>query len=183
MQVMVISLSLSLWMAIVTLIHGDIWPQVILDVGNNPDYNTAPLSADLDSGLSPDTLGPNGWTALHIAAGLNKPEMVKILKDKGAKLDIQDVNKYTPLHHAAGLDHANVINKLLPGANTEIKGPNQWTPLHVAAGNGNAYSIYTMSYLGADTNAVDSNGGTPLHVAVGNNHLYAATALLDIPGT
>ena len=109
--------------------------------------------------------------------------MAKILKDKGAKLDIQDVNKYTPLHLAAGLNHANVINKLLPGANTEIKGPNQWTPLHVAAGNGNAYSIYTMSRLGADTNAVDSNGDTPLHIAVGNNHLYAATALLDIPGT
>jgi ankyrin repeat protein len=183
---MAIKFSLSLWLAvlaIVTQIHGATVPQILLDVGNNPDTNTAPLLADLRSGLSPDTLGPNGWTALHIAAGLNKPNMAKILRDNQANLDIQDANSYTALHHATGQDHVDVMNKLVPGgSNTEIQGPNQWRALHLAAGNGYADAI-SILINHADPNAIDVNGDTPLHIAVGRNYLAAANILLTKPQT
>jgi len=154
---MAIKLSLSLWLAVlamVTQIHGDTWPQIQKDVGDYPDTNTAPLLADLNNGVDPDTTGPNGWTALHIAAGLNKPEMAKILKQKGANLNIQDSFSYTPLHVAAGLDTVFVMRKLLPGANIEIKGPNQWTPLHVAAGNNFRVSVISLITRSANVNAI-----------------------------
>jgi ankyrin repeat protein len=183
---MAIKMSLSLWLtvlALVTQIHGDTYPQIQKDVGDYPDSNTAPLLADLNNGVSPNTLGPNGWTALHIAAGLDKPEMAYILKVKGASLNIQDVNSYTPLHHATGLDHLDVINKLVPNVNTEIKGPNQWTALHVAAGNGFTDALMALLVNYANVNAADSAGWTPLHIAIGNNHFPAVVALLDQPST
>ena len=181
---MAIKLSLSLWLAVlamVTQIHGDTWPQIQKDVGDYPDTNTAPLLADLNNGVDPDTTGPNGWTALHIAAGLNKPEMAKILKQKGANLNIQDSFSYTPLHVAAGLDTVFVMRKLLPGANIEIKGPNQWTPLHVAAGNSHAESAGILMANSANSNAVESHGWTPLHIAVGNGFLPIVNRILSFP--
>ena len=63
---MAIKRSWSLWLAVLaafTQIHGATWPQIETDVGDYPDSNTTPLLADLNSGLSPDTTGPNGWTA------------------------------------------------------------------------------------------------------------------------
>ena len=183
---MAIKLPLSFWlvvMAMVAQIHGVVWPPIQTDVGNFPDSNTGPLLTDLNNGVPPDTIGPNGWTALHIAAGLDKPKMTKILKQKGANLNIQDSFSYTPLHVAAGLDHLSVIAKLIPGANTEIKGPNQWTALHVASGNGFADAVVALLINAANANAADSNGWTPLHIAIGKNHLPAVVALLAKPAT
>jgi ankyrin repeat protein len=180
-QVMAIKFPSLLWLAVlamITQINGDTWPQIQTDVGNYPDDNTAPLSADLNSGLSPDTLGPNGWTALHIAAGLKKPNMAVVLKQKGANLNIQDSSGYTPLHVAAGTNSFAVVESLLPGPNTEVKGPNQWTPLHVAAGSDWADSILFLMLNSADPNAADSHGWTPLHIAVGTGHVGNVATIL-----
>ena len=147
-----------------------------------------------------DTIGPNGWTALHIAAGLDKPIMVTILTEgNSANPDIQDSFSYTPLHVATGLNHLAVINALVPVANTEIKGPSQWTALHMAAANGFTDAVIALINddrpdlsggraaqvldAGRNVNAGDSNGWTPLHLAIGRNHLPAVTAILASPAT
>jgi len=60
---MAIKLSLSLWLAVLALAtqtHGETWPLILTDVGNYPNTNTAPLLADLNNGVNPDTTGPNG---------------------------------------------------------------------------------------------------------------------------
>jgi ankyrin repeat protein len=178
---MAIKTSWSLWLLVlgtVARIHGEPYPKLISDVGDFPDANTGPLLTDLNNGLDPNNKWINGWTALHVAAGLNKPNMVAMLKLKGANLNIQDSSSYTPLHVAAGLDSVDVINQLLPGANTEIKGPNQWTALHVAVGNGFGVAIAALISGSADVNAADSHGWTPLHIGVGSNHLGAVNTLL-----
>jgi len=177
-----IELPLSLWLAMlamVTQIHSDTWPQIQTDVGNYPDSNTAPLLTDLNSGLSPDTIGPNGWTALHIAAGLKRPNMAAALRDKGANLNIQDSSSYTPIHVAAGTNSFKVISRLLPGADTEVRGPNQWTALHVATGNNFNDAIHALIKKDANPNVADSNGWTPLHIAVGTGHLGNVKAIIS----
>ena len=93
---MAITLSSSLWLAVlatVPQIHGVTWPLIQTDVGNYPDSNTVPLLTDLNNGVNPDTIGPNGWTALHIAAGLDKPNMAAVLKQKGAVLYLSFQNR------------------------------------------------------------------------------------------
>ena len=137
------------------------------------------MLADLNNGLNPDTTGPNGWTALHIAAGLDKPNMAVVLKQKGANLNIQDSFGYTPLHVAAGTNSFFVVESLLPGPNTEVKGPNQWTALHVAAGSNWADSVLFLMMNSADPNAADSHGWTPLHIAVGSGHVRNVVTILD----
>jgi ankyrin repeat protein len=185
---MSIKISLSLWLgvlAVVAEIHGQGQPSyqpIHYDVGNYPDSNTGLLLTDLNNGANPDSLGPNGWTPLHIAAGLNKPEMAKLLKLKNANLNIKDLFNYAPLHIAAGVGSDGVINKLVPGADTEIKGPSDWTPLHVAAGNGKVSAVREL-LINANKNPVDVNGWTPLHIAVGVNQLLAAQELLNKPQT
>ena len=179
---MAITLSSSLWLAVlatVTQIHGVTWPLIQTDVGNYPDSNTVPLLTDLNNGVNPDTTGPNGWTALHIAAGLKKPNMAGVLKQKGANLNIQDSFGYTPLHVAAGTNSFFVVESLLPGPNTEVKGPNQWTALHVAAGSKWADSVLFLMMNSADPNAADSHGWTPLHIAVGSGHVRNVVTILD----
>jgi ankyrin repeat protein len=181
-QVMAIKISLSFWLAalvMVTQIHGETWPLILTDVGNYDDLNTGPLNTDLRNGANPDTTGPNGWTALHIAAGLNKPNMAAALRDKGANLNIKDSSSHTPLHVAAGLHRVDVIDTLLPSADTEVKGPNQWTALHVAAESDFNDVTFLLMMNSADPNAADSNGWTPLHIAVGTGHQGNVEAILS----
>ena len=112
-QVMELKISLTLWLVLlasVTQIGGVsvAWPLIETDVGDYPDTNTGPLRTDLNNVLSPDTVGPSGWTALHIAAGLNKPNMA----------DVWIFKIPTVLHRSTllpvPLDSVNVIKKLLP---------------------------------------------------------------------
>ena len=183
---MAITLSSSLWLAVlatVPQIHGVTWPLIQTDVGNYPDSNTVPLLTDLNNGVNPDTTGPNGWTALHIAAGLKKPNMAGVLKQKGANLNIQDSFGYTPLHVAAGLNFLYVLKSLLPEANAEIQGPNQWTALHVAAGNDNNDAIIALMTNSANVNAADSHGWTPMHIAAGTGHIGNIASILQYPGS
>ena len=175
-------ISLSFCLALLVMvaqIHGETWPLILTDVGNYADLNTGPLNTDLRNGANPDTTGPNGWTALHIAAGLNKPNMAAALRDKGANLNIKDSSSHTPLHVAAGLNRVDVIDTLLPSADTEVKGPNQWTALHVAAGSDFSDATLRLMANSADPNAPDSNGWTPLHIAVGTGHLGNVEAILS----
>jgi hypothetical protein len=64
-QVMDFKISLTLWavvLAIFTQIQAVTWPQLLADVGSYPNSDTVPLLTDLNNGVSPDTIGPKGWT-------------------------------------------------------------------------------------------------------------------------
>src|SRR5262249_1559312 len=43
----------------------------------------------------------NGWTALHVAAFANQPELIELLLAKGADLHARNAKGQTPLHTAA----------------------------------------------------------------------------------
>jgi ankyrin repeat protein len=44
----------------------------------------------------------NGWTLLHFASSLGKPEMMRTLVELGANLNAKGLNNGRPLHIAAG---------------------------------------------------------------------------------
>lgn len=67
-----------------------------------------------------------GNTALHIASLAGQEEVVKLLVQHGASVNVQSQNGFTPLYMAAQENHDNVVKYLLAnGANqslaTEVK--------------------------------------------------------------
>ena len=172
----------------------------------------APL-ADLDVGklrevlgrsLSPTAMDENGWTDLHWAAALNRPELAKALIDLGADvgaalgddakplsdrlrrslkelgLDLKFSRKgYQPSHIAAFADAKEVAALLIErGADINAKGKNGWTPLHGAAWSNASKTAALLIGRGADINANRKGGQTPLHVAARENASETAALLI-----
>ncbi|RTE81542.1 hypothetical protein BHE90_003940 [Fusarium euwallaceae] len=91
---------------------------------------------------------PQGRSALHVAAGAGKTEMVRLLLDAkvGADVDAVDNGDQTPLFYAGNNGHVSVAKELIR--------------------------------RGANVTAVDANGETPfLHAAI-NNHVPVLKLLL-----
>ncbi|CAF0908438.1 unnamed protein product [Adineta ricciae] len=59
-----------------------------------------------------DTLDKLGWSALHIAAGHNFVDFVRLLEKYGADINIKDLNGNTPLAWAKHMNAKEVIEEL-----------------------------------------------------------------------
>jgi len=135
-----------------------------------------------------DYYGPNnpdrGGTSLTWAAWINDPEAVKILLDRGAKVNAADNEGHTALHEAVGWGLG--ITKLLvdKGADVNARTKSIETPLMIAAaGNqpgGNQPEVVRLLLdKKADVNAHDDAGRTPLMFAAENGRLENAKLLLS----
>ncbi|KAL6511350.1 hypothetical protein OROHE_020432 [Orobanche hederae] len=111
-------------------------------------------------------------TPLHIAASLNRVEIVKYLLEwKGpGRVELEAKNFYgeTPLHAAAKNGCNESVRMLLDySANVEAKTNNMMTPLHLAVGyalrSGDNSTVRTLSEYNADCSARDDEGMTPLN--------------------
>ena len=81
------------------------------------------------------TLGSRqkGNTALHIASLAGQEEVVKILVQNGADVNVQSASGFTPLYMAAQENHDGVVRFLLThGANQSLATEDGFTPLAVA---------------------------------------------------
>ena len=173
----------------------------------------AALLADLDVGKlrevlgrppSPTAVDENGWTDLHWAAALNRPELANALIDQGADvgaalgddakplsdrltqsmkelgLDLKFSRRgYQPSHIAAFADARDVAALLIErGADINATGKNGWTPLHGAAWFNASETAALLIGRGADINAKRKGGQTPLHDAAWNNASETAALLI-----
>lgn len=108
----------------------------------------------------------NGITALHVAAFLNRTEVVLKLIHNDANVKAKANNNGTPLDFAASNDAYLVVEQLLmSGANVNRKGWKSRTPLHIAASCGAQRAAQILVNWGADKNARDELGLTPMHYA------------------
>ena len=120
-----------------------------------------------------------GHTALHFAAGYNRPEVVKLLLTFKADVNaVGETEGATPLHLAATFGHVKVVKVLLshPEIDVDIKERKYGgTPLHCAAlrdgGEGNGHRAaevakLLLSHKPTSIHCRDKRlGGTPLHFA------------------
>ncbi|QBB84304.1 hypothetical protein DEJ70_06355 [Wolbachia pipientis wAlbB] len=122
----------------------------------------------------------DGWSPLHMAAGNGHYNVVKLILDNEADIDVAMTNGRSPLHMAAQNGHYNVVKLLLEhGAivgNDDKKG---CTPLHLAAESDHIDVVKLLLEHEADVNVATIEGYSPLHIAAQNGHYNVVKLLLD----
>jgi ankyrin repeat protein len=121
-----------------------------------------------------------GCTALHLAAGLGRAEVLLVLvhPNAGADKEANCAAGRTALHYAAVNGHVEAITVLVQaGADTDAKDATGRTPLHHAASEGHVEAIKAFVQLGANKEAKDNGWATPLHNAACVGNVEAIKAL------
>ncbi len=112
--------------------------------------------------------GPDGLSALHVAAYVGAASAVQVLLELGADVRAVSANAVgsTPLHAATAGGHACVARLLLDaGAPVDARQQGGWTPLHLAAHHGDAAALEALLAAGADITASDDAGVTAADLA------------------
>jgi len=119
-------------------------------------------------------------TLLHIASFCGQVEVVRLLVDRRADINIRDTNKDTALHFAAHLDSVDNIKLLLDkGINVNVTNAQQNTPLHMAAVRGNLEATIALVKRGATLNSTNASRHTPLMLAAYSGKLEVVRYLTE----
>ncbi|KAF7516376.1 hypothetical protein G7054_g14184 [Neopestalotiopsis clavispora] len=125
--------------------------------------NQADVSAVLDAAFS------NGHA-----------EVVKMLLDQGANLNVANKDGWTPLNTASGNGHIKVVKMLLDkGADWAVASKDGWTPLSTASNNGHTEVVKMLLDKGADWAVLSNDAYTPLYSASVCGHLEIVKLLLE----
>lgn len=105
-------------------------------------------------------------TPLHIACAQGKNDVIQLLLDYGAIIDVQDFDGDTPLHDAALATQFDTVTLLLhAGADPEIKNESNYSAFHLACYKGCYQTVRNLCLYITDVNQVTMNGDTPLILA------------------
>ncbi|KAK5203256.1 hypothetical protein LTR41_010980 [Exophiala xenobiotica] len=108
-----------------------------------------------------EATGHDGRTPLSWVAGIGHEAVVRLLVEKGAKLESQDKYNRTPLSWAAEKGHGAVDTAVM------------------AADRGHEEVVRLLVEKGADLNPKDKDGRTPLSRAVQMRHVEVVRLLVD----
>ena len=122
-----------------------------------PDLWEAVARGDLDTlqralaaGVDPDVREPNGATPLIVAAMLGHTDLVRLLIDEDAALDLYNNDGATALHVAALFAHPRAVKVLLAsGAARDMRNNDGLTPLDLVSDPWNQELQGLYEYLGA----------------------------------
>ena len=130
-------------------------------------------------------------TLLHLACGAaNSPEIVTLLLDKKADINVQDRNGWTPLHCSANEGHLDICEKLLKCDNIDVGVLNKdgTSVLHYLVRinpaddkNKELYANILKLYIEkrGDLSSQTRHGIAPLHDASLRGNLPAVKFLID----
>lgn len=124
------------------------------------------VKAALQDGADADYAQPDEHTrlsALHVAAMEGHADVVALLIQRGANVNIADADGDTPVVMAVNFDKKNVVEVLVAnGADVRRADKNGCTPLLSAAVQGDLEIVSMLVERGAEVNAVDCYKQTPL---------------------
>ena len=105
-------------------------------------------------------------TPLCFAAELGDIQIVRLLLDKGAKINNGGISNITPLHIASWKGYIDLARELI-NAGADINAPdnNGNTPLHLASQSGNVEMARLLLDNEAQINATNNESKTPLDVS------------------
>ena len=132
----------------------------------------------LQPGSPIQNYSPDGWTALHLAAAFGTPEAVKLLIERGAKVDAVSKNPQTnqPLHAATALSRNPESIKLLleAGADANARQTAGYTALFSAAAANRLDLVELLLAHGADPKLTNDFGQTAGTFARERHHITLA---------
>lgn len=131
---------------------------------------------------SVDDHGPDGYTALHLAAYFGQLEVARLLLGRGADPNAVALNesRVTPLHSAVAAKHRDTASLLLAlGASPNSVQHGGWTPLHAAARDGEESIVDMLLLRGADATRKGDDGKTAIDLAEESGHGALAKLLRD----
>ncbi|MGL4388906.1 MAG: ankyrin repeat domain-containing protein, partial [Brevinema sp.] len=124
-------------------------------------------SMDMISDLNIRYQNKDGENFLSLAAYYGHEDLVKILIDKGLKLDFKETNGTTPLMNAAFSGYLNIVKLLATkGADINAKNIFLYTPLIKSVFKNNTDTVLFFLSKNVQVNHQDSQGNTALHYAV-----------------
>ncbi|KAM9196888.1 NF-kappa-B inhibitor epsilon isoform 1-T1 [Mergus octosetaceus] len=123
-----------------------------------------------------------GLACLHISTLKGNIEMMSLLLQRGANIDVQEgTSGKTPLHLAVECCNRRVVQFLLHnGAYVDAQMYNGCTPLHLAVCHRDAAIAAILSHSGADTLLKNLENETAQDLADGNNDLLALLPFDDL---
>ncbi|KAM8927100.1 E3 ubiquitin-protein ligase MIB2 isoform 2-T2 [Pelodytes ibericus] len=123
-----------------------------------------------------------GRTALHVASFLGYIEVLKVLLQANANIDLKDDEGDCALHYAAYGNQAAVTRVLLAkGANRELLNNAKFSALYIAVNKGFTELVQVLCIHNCTINIQDSNGDTPLHCAIADDLRSIIEILTDVP--
>jgi ankyrin repeat protein len=151
---------------------------LILAVKNWPQ-NIQMITTLIKAGANVNVVSSD-TSPIHEAVRKNSQQVLTILLDHGAQINLHLADGKTPLHLAVQQSLMDMITYLLSkGADPKQKTQQNVSCLHFAASEGDKATIEKFIGYGNNVNEQNSNGKSPLHVAAEKNHLDAIKVLLN----
>lgn len=120
----------------------------------------------LDQGAEVDFVSW-GSAPLHRAVRKGNLDLVQMLIDRHADVNIRDDHGSSPLHVAARLGNMKILRLLLAsGAEMDILDKKRETPLHKAASGGHVETVVLLKENGSSTGIRNVDGAVPLSKAI-----------------
>ena len=126
----------------------------------------------IDEGANLKAINVRGQAPLHLAAMTDNVEVVRMLIDGGADVDVAEPgNKLRPLHNAAENGCPHVCEFLLKhGADMDVQTARGDTALHLAAANGHADIVSLLLSFHANHATCNNAGVTAEQIAAARGH-------------
>lgn len=138
------------------------------------------LEAALATGWDGNTLSPDGFTPLGLAAFFHRPKIFDLLLPLTLDVNEQARNpqKVAALHAATAMRDAKMVESLLrAGARPDLAQADGFTPLHVAAAHGDAAIAALLVLFGADPRLANAKGKDAIGFAHDAGHEWLAVRL------
>jgi len=132
------------------------------------------ITAFVDSGIDINARSESdGRTVLINAAARGDLNVVKLLLERGADVNVADNGGYTALHHAIEARYDDVSELLLnhPKLDPNARGLNGVTTLMSYVWRERKDAVQKLLDRGADVNAQDNDGDAALHGAAQNGNI------------
>jgi ankyrin repeat protein len=125
----------------------------------------------IESGANVNVRNNKGRTPLHIACQIGSHDVVRLLQDQDADIEVVESSHWALLFRPLKEEHWSIgafVTKLLIefGANVNVRNNNGQTPLHLACQVGSHDVVQLLLGRGADMEVQDDSHSTPLLVAL-----------------